>query len=101
MEHEQILQQEELEKMRELKEFLDKQTITIPVRVGVEGKLFGTVSTKQIADEIKAQFNVTVDKRKVLPNNDKVIDKLGTYDIPIELHKEVIANIKLHVVEKQ
>lgn len=101
MEHEQIIQQEELEKMRELKEFLDQQAITIPVRVGVEGKLFGTVSTKQIADEIKSQFDITVDKRKILPNNDKVIDKLGTYDIPIELHKEVKANIKLHVVEKQ
>ena len=101
MEHEQILQQEELEKMREIKEFLDKQTITIPVRVGVEGKLFGTVSTKQIADEIKSQFDISIDKRKILPNNDKVIDKLGTYDIPIELHKEVKANIKLFVVEKQ
>lgn len=106
MELEKIAQQEELEKMRELKEFLDKQTITIPVRVGVEGKLFGTVSTKQIADEIKNQFDITIDKRVILPdsdkdNKDKAINKLGTYDIPIQLHKEVRANIKLHVVEKQ
>ena len=106
MELEKIAQQEELEKMRELKEFLDKQTITIPVRVGVEGKLFGTVSTKQIADEIKNQFDITIDKRVILPdsdkdNKDKSINKLGTYDIPIQLHKEVRANIKLHVVEKQ
>ena len=106
MELEKIAQQEELEKMRELKEFLDKQTITIAVRVGVEGKLFGTVSTKQIADEIKNQFDITIDKRIILPdsdkeNKDKSINRLGTYDIPIQLHKEVRATIKLHVVEKQ
>ena len=106
VELEKIAQQEHIEKMKELKEFLDKQTITIPVRVGVEGKLFGTVSTKQIADEIKNQFDITIDKRVILPdsdkdNKDKAINKLGTYDIPIQLHKEVRANIKLHVVEKQ
>ena len=106
MELEKIAQQEELEKMKELKEFLDKQTITIAVRVGVEGKLFGSVSTKQIADEIKNQFDITIDKRIILPdsdkeNKDKSINKLGTYDIPIQLHKEVRATIKLHVVEKQ
>lgn len=106
MEVEKIAQQEHIEKMKELKEFLDKQIITIPVRVGVEGKLFGTVSTKQIADEIKNQFDITIDKRTILPdsdkdNKDKTINKLGTYDIPIQLHKEVRANIKLHVVEKQ
>lgn len=103
---EKIALQEQLEEMRKLKEFLDKQTITIAVRVGVEGKLFGTVSTKQIADEIKNQFDITIDKRIILPdsdkdNKDKVINKLGTYDIPIQLHKEVRAVIKLHVVEKQ
>ena len=106
VELEKIAQQEHIDKMKELKEFLDKQTITIPVRVGVEGKLFGSVSTKQIADEIKNQFDITIDKRVILPDNDKdskdkAINKLGTYDIPIQLHKEVRANIKLHVVEKQ
>lgn len=106
MELEKIAQQEELEKMKELKEFLDKQTITIAVRVGVEGKLFGSVSTKQIADEIKNQFDITIDKRVILPDSDKdskdkAINKLGTYDIPIQLHKEVRATIKLYVVEKQ
>ena len=106
MEVEKIAQQEELERMRELKEFLDKQVITIPVRVGVEGKLFGTVSTKQIADEIKNQFDISIDKRLIMSDSDKdtkdkSINKLGTYDIPIQLHKEVRANIKLHVVEKQ
>ena len=51
-------------------------------------------------------FDITIDKRVILPDSDKdskdkAINKLGTYDIPIELHKEVKANIKLHVVEKQ
>ena len=50
-------------------------------------------------DEIKTQYNVSLDKRKILFEKD--IDALGTYTIPIQLHKEVIANITLYVVEKK
>jgi large subunit ribosomal protein L9 len=84
--------------MRELKEVIDKSSVTIPVKVGKEGKLFGSVSGKQIVDEYKSQNGITLDKRKML--YDKDIDALGTYTIPIQLHKEVTANITVHVVEK-
>lgn len=88
-----------LEEMRKLKEFLESKKITISVKVGKEGKLFGTVSNKQIVDEIKNAHNITLDKRKII--GDTVIDKLGTYVIPIQLHKEVTANITLYVAEKK
>ena len=85
--------------MRKLKETLDVSPIKISVNVGKEGKLFGTVSTKQIVEEYKNQYGITLDKRKILSEKD--IDALGTYKIPIQLHKDVLATIILHVVEKE
>ena len=90
---------EQLEKMKELKEFLETHPISISMRVGKEGQLFGTVSTKQIVDEIKEKYNLTLDKRKIV--SDTEINALGTYIVPIQLHKEVLAKITLLVVEKK
>ena len=98
-EQEKIEAQKHLEEMKKLKEELESKEVEIEVRVGKEGKMFGTVSTKQIVDEIKTKYDITLDKRKIL--YDKEIDKIGTYSIPIQLHKEVTANIKLFVVEKK
>ena len=85
--------------MRKLKEVVEASPIKIGVNVGKEGKLFGTVSTKQIVEEYKSQYDITLDKRKIL--HDKEIDALGTYKIPIQLHKDVLATITLHVIEKE
>lgn len=88
-----------LQEMRKLKEVVEASPISIAVRVGKEGKLFGTVSTKQIIEEYKNQYNISLDKRKIL--SEKEIDALGTYKIPIQLHKDVKAVITLNVVEKE
>lgn len=89
-----------LEEMKKLKLFLEANPITIGMKVGQkEGKLFGSVSTKQIVDEIKEKYNITLDKRKIVA--DKDINALGTYQVPIQLHKEVLAKITLYVVEKK
>lgn len=93
------LAEKNLIEMRKLKEFLEANPITITVNVGKEGKLFGTVSTKQIVDEYRLKYNVTLDKRKIM--YDKDIDALGTYEIPIQLHHDVIAKFTLYVVEKE
>ncbi|MDD3191328.1 MAG: 50S ribosomal protein L9 [Bacilli bacterium] len=87
-----------LKEMQELKLKVESSPIQIGVRVGKAGKLFGSVSTKQIVDEFKSQFNLDLDKRKIIM--DKDVDALGTYKIPIQLHKEVTAIITLYVVEK-
>ncbi|HOA63519.1 MAG TPA: 50S ribosomal protein L9 [Bacilli bacterium] len=91
-------QEKLLQDMRNLKEIVEQKTITIAVKVGKEGKLFGSVSTKQIVEEFKAQHNIDLDKRKII--FDKDIDALGTYIIPIQLHKNVVAKLTVHVVEK-
>lgn len=88
-----------LQEMRKLKEFVEANPIKIMVNVGKEGKLFGTVSTKQVVDEYRLKYNVTLDKRKIL--FDKDIDALGTYKIPIQLHRDVLATITLYVIEKE
>ena len=90
-------QEKHLREMQELKIKIESVIVKVAVKVGANGKLFGSVSTKEIVDEFKKQNNIELDKRKIL--YDKVIDCLGTYKIPIELHKEVIATITLYVIE--
>lgn len=103
LENRQLKAQHEQEKllqaMRDLKVLIEEKSVTVKVKVGKEGKLFGSVSTKQIVDEFKNQHNIDLDKRKII--YDKDIDALGTYIIPIQLHKDVLANITLYVVEKE
>lgn len=88
----------ELEEMKKLKVFLDENPITIYARVGKEGQLFGQISSKQIVDEFKAKFDITLDKRKFVSTP---INALGTYTIEVLLHKEVKGKITVHVVEKK
>lgn len=85
--------------MKELKKTLEAKTVKIVVRVGSNGRMFGTVSTKQVADTIENQLNVKIDKKKFEFN--KTIDAIGEYDIPIVLHKEVKATIKVKVVSQE
>ena len=88
-----------LAEMKELKKTLEAKTVKIVVRVGSNGRMFGTVSTKQVADTIENQLNVKIDKKKFEFN--KTIDAIGDYDIPIVLHKEVKATIKVKVVSQE
>lgn len=72
-------------------------SITISAKVGEEGKLFGSVSSKDIADAIK-EAGTEVDKRKILL--DKPIKEAGIFQIPIKVHHNVTASVKVEVVPK-
>ena len=85
--------------MKELKKVVESQPVKVFVKTGAEGKLFGSVSMKQVVDAFEKETGITLDKRKI--NFEDTITSLGTYNIPIQLHKEVLANIKLFVVEKE
>ncbi len=93
----QLEQERYLKEMQELKKKVDSMSVKVQVKVGTAGKMFGSVSTKEIVEEFKNQNGIELDKRKIL--YDKNIDALGTYKIPIQLHKEVTATITLYVVE--
>ena len=89
----------ELEKANEFKEQIEKSPIKLYVKIGETGKLFGSINTKQIADELKKTHKLTVDKRKIdLQEN---IHSLGNYEVNIKLHREVIAIINLQVLEEE
>lgn len=88
-----------LQDMIETKKIIETSPVTIEMRVGNDGKLFGSINTKQIAEALEEKFKVKVDKRKIVLNND--VNMLGEHDIKINLHHEVTATIKLYVVEKK
>ena len=90
-------QEKHLRDKQQLKVQIEKTSVKVTVRVGENGRLFGTVSTKEIVEAFKQQNKIELDKRKMLL--DKDINSLGTYKIPINLHKEVQAIITLYVVE--
>lgn len=79
-----------------LKKQLEKLSINIKVKVGSQDKVFGSVSTKQISTELK-KLNFNIDKNKI--KVDYPLSSLGTHIINVELHKKVIANVKINLVK--
>ncbi|HDC9519074.1 TPA: 50S ribosomal protein L9 [Staphylococcus aureus] len=90
--------QQEIEDAKALKETLSNIEVEVSAKTGEGGKLFGSVSTKQIAEALKAQHDIKIDKRKMdLPNG---IHSLGYTNVPIKLDKEVEGTIRVHTVEQ-
>lgn len=86
---------EDIKKAEVLKEKLTTITLVFPVKTGEGGKVFGSISSKQIAEELSKKHQLTIDKRKIL--DDGPFNNLGYSDIRIELHKKVIGTIKIHL----
>lgn len=88
-------QQKALQKSLALAEKLKAVTITIPVQVGEEDRVFGAVTNQQIAEQLQA-LGYEIDKRHILL--EEPIKALGIFEIPVKIHADVTANIKLFVV---
>lgn len=84
-------------KAEELSETLKNVSCTITVQVGEEDKLFGSVTSQNIADALAAQ-GYKIDKRKVLL--EEPIKSLGIYSVPVKLHTDVEATVKVWVVKE-
>lgn len=97
-EEEKKQQLKELEEKKELKKKIEEIEIVLPAKIGADGRMFGSITSKQIAEAITEKIGVEIDKRKILLTSN--ITVLGTYEIQIQLHKEVTATVKVHVVEK-
>ncbi|WCK54504.1 50S ribosomal protein L9 [Aneurinibacillus sp. Ricciae_BoGa-3] len=89
--------EQEFEDAKRLAEVVEQTTITIKAKAGEGGRLFGAVSSKQIADELK-KTNLKIDKRKL--TLDEPIRTLGYTNVPVKLHHDVTATLKVHVVEE-
>lgn len=88
----------ELQAAKDLKEQLEAITVEIKAKSGEGGRLFGSVSTKQVADALLKKHGFKVDKRKMECNDG--IRSLGFANIPVKLHLDVKATLKVHVIEE-
>ena len=90
--------QEKLDAAKALAEEIKEKSITVKIQAGVEGKVFGSISSKEIATEAMKQLNMDIDKKKiVIPD---AIKSLGTYNVNIKLHKDVTATLTVKVEAK-
>ena len=96
--HEEKVAEQRLADAQELAERLTGMQVNMTVRSGKDGKIFGSVSSKEIAEACKQQLGLDVDKKKlVLP---EPIKELGTTIVPLKLHPQVTASLKVVVTEE-
>lgn len=88
---------ENLQKARDFAEELSKLTVVVKMKAGEGGRAFGSVSSKEIAEEALKQHKVEIDKKKiVLP---EPIKAFGAYEVTVKLHPEVQGKLKVKVEE--
>lgn len=92
-----IIEENERKKASELKLKLEKETLNFKVKTGKDEKVFGSISTKQIKEELDKK-GYTIDKKKILLKDS--ISTLGFHVIKIELYKEIYAEIKIHLIKE-
>jgi large subunit ribosomal protein L9 len=85
----------ELNTMTELAKGISKLICVVTVKTGEDGKMFGTVTSGMIADQLKNQFEITLDKKKI--HLDQPIRALGEHEIELRLHADVTSKLKLRV----
>lgn len=85
-----------LKRSQSLAENLKKLSLTIPVKVGEEDKVFGAVTAQEISEQLKEK-GYDIDKKQILL--DEPIKALGIFDIPIKLHSEVEVTVKLWIIK--
>lgn len=89
--------QEQLDQAKALAELLATKEVVVGIKAGENGRTFGSVSTKEIGQALKAQTGIEVDKKKlVLP---EAIKTFGVYEVPVKLHPKVTGTIKVKVQE--
>lgn len=81
---------------RDVKSAVDGKTVTIKIKSGKDGKLFGSATTGDVAEAIKAQLGIDVDKKKIAMDP---LKELGVHPVTLKLHKEVQAEVKINVEE--
>lgn len=86
------------EDAKELKDKLEQLTVELTAKSGERGRLFGSISTKQVAEQLYKATGIKIDKRKM--ELDDAIRALGYTDIPVKLHQDVTATLKVHVLEE-
>lgn len=81
------------------KEEISKITLKIATKSGENGKIFGSITSKEIAENLKKQYKIEVDKKKV--SLKEPIKTLGTTNVEIKLYEGIIATLKVMVIEEK
>ncbi len=95
--NEEKVARETLAAAQKLAEELKDKEVQVSVKAGEGGRVFGSVSTKEIAEAVKKQLGYDIDKKKILL--DAPVKSLGYTEIGIRLHTKVTAKMRVHVVE--
>lgn len=95
--HEDKLAAQRLEEAKKFAAELEKVQVTLKIKAGEGGKLFGSISSKEIAQAAKEQLDLEIDKKKLVLSNP--IRAVGTTMVPIKLHPKVTGELKVIVQE--
>ena len=87
--------QKDKEKAENLAKTLETSIVKIVTKGGESGRLFGSITSKDVADELKKQHNITIDKKKFVMENP--IKAIGDYEIEVKLFTEVTGKVKVSV----
>ena len=88
--------QEEINAANAVKEKIDGKIVALKAKAGKEGKLFGAVTSKDVAAELKKQLGVDIDKKKFVMDDIKLF---GSYDCTVKIYPEITAKITVKVEE--
>ena len=91
------LAEEQYEAAKEFAKVIESKTVVVKMKAGEGGKVFGSVSTKEIAKEALEQQELDIDKKKM--QLAEPIKSFGTHEIPVKLHQKVTAKLKVKVEE--
>ena len=86
----------EKENAQKIAKQLENITLSIKVKAGVNGKIFGGVTSKEISEELKKQYKIDVDKKKIVLNEN--IKNIGSFDITVKLYEGVTGELKVKVI---
>jgi|LGOV01.1.fsa_nt_gb large subunit ribosomal protein L9 len=88
----------ELENAKAFAKELSEKELKIVTKAGEGGKLFGSITSKDLADELSSKYNIDIDKKKIVLKNP--IKEIGTFDIEVKVYPNVKANIKVTIISE-
>lgn len=87
----------QLEDAKQLAKEMEEMTVHLKIKTGEGGRSFGAISNKEIAQALKDEYQIEVDKKKIILDNP--IKSIGSFDVKVKLHTQVTAELKVHVDE--
>lgn len=85
-----------LEHAKKIKEMIEKEVLVIYAKKGKDDRLFGTITSSEIAKELKKKYDVDIDRKKIIVEN--AIKVVGEYVVTVKLEQGVIADLKVDII---